>query len=166
VSGPQARDNIRETVPYRPGSKEREIMELGDKSAPVAAVGSTGGGGGAEIAPSGDIIYTYTDEAPALATYSLLPVIQAYASTAGVTVETRDISLAGRILAVFPEYLREEQRIPDALAELGELVKTPEANVIKLPNISGLGPAAEGGHRRAAGAGLRAAGLSGRPGDR
>jgi isocitrate dehydrogenase len=110
-------------------------MELGDKSTPVAAVGSTGGGG-AEVAPSGDIIYTYTDEAPALATYSLLPVIQAYASTAGVTVETRDISLAGRILAFFPEYLREEQRIPDALAELGELVKTPGANVIKLPNIS------------------------------
>src|SRR4051812_6551209 len=110
-------------------------MELEEKSAPVAAAGSTGGGG-AEVAPSGDIIYTYTDEAPALATYSLLPVIQAYASTAGVNVETRDISLAGRILALFPEYLREEQRIPDALAELGELVQTPGANVIKLPNIS------------------------------
>ncbi len=82
------------------------------------------------------IIYTHTDEAPALATYSFLPVVQAYASTAGVTVETRDISLAGRIIAVFPEYLTEEQRQPDALAELGELARTPEANIIKLPNIS------------------------------
>ncbi|MFH9673885.1 NADP-dependent isocitrate dehydrogenase [Streptomyces sp. NPDC017405] len=82
------------------------------------------------------IIYTYTDEAPALATHSFLPVIQAYASQAGVPVETRDISLAGRIIAVFPEYLDEDQRIPDALTELGELAKTPEANIIKLPNIS------------------------------
>ncbi|WAP59298.1 NADP-dependent isocitrate dehydrogenase [Streptomyces sp. S465] len=82
------------------------------------------------------IIYTHTDEAPALATYSFLPVIEAYASTAGVTVESRDISLAGRIIAQFPEYLEEGQRIPDALAELGELAKTPEANIIKLPNIS------------------------------
>ncbi|MEU9026747.1 NADP-dependent isocitrate dehydrogenase [Streptomyces sp. NPDC048383] len=82
------------------------------------------------------IIYTHTDEAPALATYSFLPVIQAYASTAGVNVETRDISLAGRIIASFPEYLEESQRIADALAELGELAKTPEANIIKLPNIS------------------------------
>ncbi|MER6079605.1 NADP-dependent isocitrate dehydrogenase [Streptomyces sp. NPDC001833] len=82
------------------------------------------------------IIYTYTDEAPALATHSFLPVIQAYASRAGVAVDTRDISLAGRIIAVFPEYLNEDQRIPDALAELGELAKTPEANIVKLPNIS------------------------------
>ncbi|MFJ4807894.1 NADP-dependent isocitrate dehydrogenase [Streptomyces longwoodensis] len=82
------------------------------------------------------IIYTHTDEAPALATYSFLPVVQAYASQAGVAVETRDISLAGRIIAVFPEYLAEEQRIPDALHELGELAKTPAANIIKLPNIS------------------------------
>ncbi|MEU5191095.1 NADP-dependent isocitrate dehydrogenase [Streptomyces klenkii] len=82
------------------------------------------------------IIYTHTDEAPALATHSFLPVVQAYASTAGVTVETRDISLAGRIIAGFPEYLEESQRIDDALAELGELAKTPEANIIKLPNIS------------------------------
>src|SRR3954453_20605999 len=82
------------------------------------------------------IIYTYTDEAPALATHSFLPVIQAYASQAGVAVETRDISLAGRIIAVFPEYLNEDQRIPDALSELGELAKTPEANIIKLPNVS------------------------------
>ncbi|MEU7553250.1 NADP-dependent isocitrate dehydrogenase [Streptomyces sp. NPDC044571] len=82
------------------------------------------------------IIYTHTDEAPALATYSFLPVVQAYASTAGVNVETRDISLAGRIIASFPEHLQEGQRIADALAELGELAKTPEANIIKLPNIS------------------------------
>ncbi|MEV7211613.1 NADP-dependent isocitrate dehydrogenase [Kitasatospora cineracea] len=82
------------------------------------------------------IIYTHTDEAPALATYSFLPVVQAYASTAGVSVETRDISLAGRIIAVFPEYLQEDQRIADALAELGELAKTPGANIIKLPNVS------------------------------
>ncbi|MGK5549008.1 NADP-dependent isocitrate dehydrogenase [Streptomyces sp. URMC 127] len=82
------------------------------------------------------IIYTHTDEAPALATHSFLPVVQAYASKAGVTVETRDISLAGRIIAHFPEYLEEGQRIPDALAELGELAKKPEANIIKLPNIS------------------------------
>ncbi|MFI8237238.1 NADP-dependent isocitrate dehydrogenase [Streptomyces sp. NPDC085866] len=82
------------------------------------------------------IFYTYTDEAPALATHSFLPVVQAYASQAGVAVDTRDISLAGRIIAVFPEYLNEDQRIPDALSELGELAKTPEANIIKLPNIS------------------------------
>jgi isocitrate dehydrogenase len=82
------------------------------------------------------IIYTHTDEAPALATHSLLPVIQAYASTAGVTVETRDISLAGRIIAGFPEYLEEGERIDDALAELGALARTPGANIIKLPNIS------------------------------
>ncbi|WP_329320139.1 NADP-dependent isocitrate dehydrogenase [Streptomyces sp. NBC_01262] len=82
------------------------------------------------------IIYTHTDEAPALATYSFLPVIQAYASTAGVTVESRDISLAGRIIAVFPEFLEEGQRIEDALHELGELARTPEANIIKLPNVS------------------------------
>ncbi|UUN25871.1 NADP-dependent isocitrate dehydrogenase [Streptomyces sp. FIT100] len=82
------------------------------------------------------IIYTHTDEAPALATYSFLPVVQAYASTAGVTVETRDISLAGRIISQFPERLEEGRRIGDALAELGELAKTPGANIIKLPNIS------------------------------
>ncbi|WP_328542936.1 NADP-dependent isocitrate dehydrogenase [Streptomyces sp. NBC_00371] len=82
------------------------------------------------------IIYTHTDEAPALATYSFLPVVEAYASTAGVSVESRDISLAGRIIASFPERLEEGQRIDDALAELGELAKTPGANIIKLPNIS------------------------------
>ncbi|GGG53487.1 isocitrate dehydrogenase, NADP-dependent [Pseudohongiella nitratireducens] len=82
------------------------------------------------------IIYTETDEAPRLATYSLLPIIQAFTQAVGVSVETRDISLAGRIIANFPEYLKEEQRIGDALAELGELAKQPEANIIKLPNIS------------------------------
>ena len=82
------------------------------------------------------IIYTKTDEAPALATYSLLPIIKAFADAAGIAVETRDISLAGRILANFPENLTAEQRHSDALAELGELAKTPEANIIKLPNVS------------------------------
>ncbi len=82
------------------------------------------------------IIYTHTDEAPLLATYSFLPIIAAYAAKAGVEVETRDISLAGRIIAQFPERLTDEQRQEDALAELGELAKQPEANIIKLPNIS------------------------------
>ena len=82
------------------------------------------------------IIYTHTDEAPMLATHSFLPIVQAFASTAGVELETRDISLAGRIIATFPDYITEEQRIGDALAELGDLAKTPEANIIKLPNIS------------------------------
>ncbi|RUO47132.1 NADP-dependent isocitrate dehydrogenase [Pseudidiomarina donghaiensis] len=85
---------------------------------------------------SSKIIYTETDEAPRLATYSLLPIIRAFTDAAGVSVETRDISLAGRIIANFPEFLNEDQRIGDALAELGELAKTPEANIIKLPNIS------------------------------
>jgi isocitrate dehydrogenase len=84
----------------------------------------------------GTIIYTFTDEAPALATYSLLPIIEAFAGVAGVDVETRDISLAGRILAAFPERLTDGQRVGDALAELGELALTPAANIIKLPNIS------------------------------
>ncbi len=82
------------------------------------------------------IIYTYTDEAPALATESLLPIVRAFAAAADVEVEVRDISLAGRILAQFPDLLRDEQRAADALSELGELAKTPEANIIKLPNIS------------------------------
>jgi len=82
------------------------------------------------------IIYTITDEAPALATYSLLPIIQAYTASSGINVETRDISLAGRVLANFPKYLTKEQRIDDALAELGEMVTSPDANIIKLPNIS------------------------------
>jgi isocitrate dehydrogenase len=82
------------------------------------------------------IIYTHTDEAPLLATYSFLPIIAAYAKTAGVDVETRDISLAGRVIAQFPDRLTDEQRLDDALAELGELATRPEANIIKLPNIS------------------------------
>ncbi len=82
------------------------------------------------------IIYTKTDEAPALATYSFLPIVQAFTSPSGVTIETKDISLAGRILANFPDYLTDDQRVNDALAELGQLAKTPEANIIKLPNIS------------------------------
>ena len=82
------------------------------------------------------IIYTHTDEAPALATYSFLPVIKAFTQSSGINVETRDISLAGRIIANFSEYLPESQRQSDALSELGELAKTPQANIIKLPNIS------------------------------
>src|ERR671928_1110379 len=82
------------------------------------------------------VIYTYTDEAPALATHSLLPIVEAFAGQAGVDIELRDISLAGRILAQFPDRLSDEQRVSDALAELGELARTPEANIIKLPNIS------------------------------
>ncbi|WP_299258036.1 NADP-dependent isocitrate dehydrogenase [uncultured Kushneria sp.] len=82
------------------------------------------------------IIYTLTDEAPALATHSLLPIVDAFTDSAGIIVETRDISLAGRILAQFPDYLKDDQKIGDHLAELGDLAKTPEANIIKLPNIS------------------------------
>jgi len=82
------------------------------------------------------IIWTKTDEAPLLATYSLLPIIRAYTRGSGVDIETRDISLAGRVIANFPGNLAEDQRIPDHLGELGQLVKSPEANIIKLPNIS------------------------------
>ena len=82
------------------------------------------------------IIYTYTDEAPALATASFLPIVQAIAGQAGVDIETRDISLAGRILSAFPQKLTPEQQVGDALAELGGLATLPEANIIKLPNIS------------------------------
>ena len=86
------------------------------------------------------IVYTLTDEAPALATQSLLPIVRAFAAAADVEVEVRDISLAARILAQFPDTLDEAQRVPDALAELGELAETPEANIIKLPNISASAP--------------------------
>ncbi|GAA1144794.1 NADP-dependent isocitrate dehydrogenase [Nesterenkonia lutea] len=86
--------------------------------------------------PAAKIIYTNTDEAPMLATFSLKPIVEGFAAPAGVEVETRDISLAGRIISQFPEHLREEQRQSDALAELGDLAKTPEANIVKLPNIS------------------------------
>jgi len=82
------------------------------------------------------ILYTLTDEAPALATYSLLPIVQAFTKSAGVQVETRDISLSGRIIATFPEFLKPEQQINDDLAELGKIATTPEANIVKLPNIS------------------------------
>lgn len=88
------------------------------------------------MAKADKIIYTKTDEAPMLATYSFLPIINAFTKAAGVTVELRDISLAGRVIAVFPEYLTAEQKQHDALAELGEMAKTPEANIIKLPNVS------------------------------
>jgi len=86
--------------------------------------------------PSSKIIYTETDEAPALATYSFLPIVQAFTKAAGIDVETRDISLAGRIIANFPDNLSDDQKITDALTELGELAKIPDANIIKLPNIS------------------------------
>ena len=82
------------------------------------------------------IIYTHTDEAPALATYSLLPIFQRFAKPLGVSVVTKDISVSGRIIAQFPEALKEEQRQDDELKILGELAKTPNANIIKLPNIS------------------------------
>ncbi|MFP5373980.1 MAG: NADP-dependent isocitrate dehydrogenase, partial [Gammaproteobacteria bacterium] len=88
------------------------------------------------MSESPTIVYTLTDEAPYLATASLLPIVQAFAAPAGVSVETRDISLSGRILAQFPERLREDQRVGDHLAELGELAKRPGANIVKLPNIS------------------------------
>jgi isocitrate dehydrogenase len=87
-----------------------------------------------------DIVYTKVDEAPELASASLLPIIRRFAAAAGVSVDTRDISLAGRILAAFPDHLTEDQRVSDDLAELGELVKMPGANVIKLPNISASEP--------------------------
>ena len=85
---------------------------------------------------SSKIIYTITDEAPALATYSLLPIVKAFTAKLGIAIETRDISLVGRIRAKFPDYLAEDQIIKDALSELGDLTKFPEANIIKLPNIS------------------------------
>ncbi|MCB0461119.1 MAG: NADP-dependent isocitrate dehydrogenase, partial [Flavobacteriaceae bacterium] len=90
------------------------------------------------------IIYTKTDEAPALATYSLLPIIKAFTKSSGISIETKDISLAGRILANFPDFLNDDQKQNDALAELGNMVKTPEANIIKLPNISASVPQLKG----------------------
>jgi isocitrate dehydrogenase len=82
------------------------------------------------------ILYTLTDEAPALATYSLLPIVKAFTDSAGIVVETRDISLSGRIISLFPEYLKPEQRINDDLSELGKIATLAEANIVKLPNIS------------------------------
>lgn len=82
------------------------------------------------------IIYTLTDEAPLLATYAFLPIVRAFAEPAGIKIEASDISVAARILAEFPDYLTEEQRVPDNLAELGRLTQLPDTNIIKLPNIS------------------------------
>ncbi|MEC9322669.1 MAG: NADP-dependent isocitrate dehydrogenase, partial [Actinomycetota bacterium] len=82
------------------------------------------------------IIYTLTDEAPLLATYAFLPVVRTFADAAGISVSSSDISVAARILAEFPDYLTEEQRVPDNLGELGKLTQLPETNIIKLPNIS------------------------------
>ena len=101
------------------------------------------------------IIWTNIDEAPALATYSLLPIVRAFTKGTGVSVETRDISLAGRILANFPENLTEGQRVPDDLARLGELTLSPEANIIKLPNISASIPQLKEAIQGAAGSGLQ-----------
>ena len=86
--------------------------------------------------PKSKIFYTITDEAPMLATHSFLPIVKAFSKPANISIETRDISLAGRILSNFPEYLNENQKIADSLSELGKLATTPEANIIKLPNIS------------------------------
>ena len=88
------------------------------------------------MSSSPSIIYTWADEAPALATYAFLPIIRAFASAAGIQIETRDISLAARILAVFPDFLDEDQKVTNDLSELGDLVEAPQANIIKLPNIS------------------------------
>ncbi len=100
------------------------------------------------------IIYTKTDEAPALATYSFLPIVKAFTDAAGIAVETRDISLAARILAGFPEKLAADQQPSDALAELGELAKSPEANIIKLPEYQCLRAAVAGSDYRTAVTGL------------
>jgi isocitrate dehydrogenase len=100
------------------------------------------------------IIYTFTDEAPALATYSLLPIVEAFTASADIAVETRDISLAGRILASFPEQLG-DKKVSDDLAELGDLATTPEANIIKLPNISASVPQLQGRDQGTASPGLQ-----------
>jgi hypothetical protein len=112
------------------------------------------------------IIYTKVDEAPALATYAFLPTIEAFAGAAGVSVETRDISLAGRIVAAFRDALTPQQRVDDDLAYLGELAQTPQANIIKLPNISASLPQLKAAIRGTAGEGLRAARLPRRPRER
>ena len=88
------------------------------------------------MADHSKIFYTLTDEAPMLATHSFLPVVKAFTKTADIEIVPKDISLAGRILSNFPEYLKDDQKVEDALAELGQLATTPEANIIKLPNIS------------------------------
>jgi len=113
----------REVTPGHPAAERRDAS---DQTLATTADG----------APMQTILYTYADEAPALATHSLLPILRNFLGTAGVSVELRDISLAGRILAAFSDRLPEDQRVPDALSELGELALTPDANIIKLPNIS------------------------------
>ena len=101
------------------------------------------------------IIYTLTDEAPMLATHAFLPVIRAFAEPADINVESSDISVASRILAEFPDYLTDDQRVPDNLAELGRLTQLPETNIIKLPNISASVPQLRGRHQGTAGQGLQ-----------
>ena len=112
------------------------------------------------------IIYTLTDEAPLLATYAFLPIIRTFTEPAGINVETSDISVAARILAEFSDRLTEEQRVPDNLAELGELTQLPDTNIIKLPNISASVPQLLAAIKELQGQGLRPAGLSGRAEDR
>ena len=112
------------------------------------------------------IIYTKTDEAPALATYSFLPIVNAFTKAAGVAVEMRDISLAGRIIAAFPEHLTAQQKQSDDLAELGALAKTPEANIIKLPNISASIPQLKAAIKELQSSGLQDPRLSRRSQDR
>ena len=107
-----------------------------DTTSPAATSPAATSPAATSPAATGKIIYTHTDEAPALATYSFLPIIEAFAAACGVAVETRDISLAGRIIANFTDRLEPAQRVGDALAELGELCTQPEANIIKLPNVS------------------------------
>ena len=104
------------------------------------------------------IIYTLTDEAPRLATASFLPIVRTFAAPAGINVTESDISVAARVLGEFPEFLKEDQRAPNTLAELGKKTLQPDANIIKLPNVR---LAAQGRHRRAAGQGLRPARLPG-----
>src|SRR5438309_11571153 len=104
---------------------------------------------------SGKIIWTEIDEAPALATHSLLPIIRKYTGGTGITIETADISLAGRILANFPEDLTPAQQVPDCLTQLGELSKRPDANIVKLPNISASVPQLKAAIRKLRGHGDR-----------
>jgi isocitrate dehydrogenase len=111
------------------------------------------------------IVYTHTDEAPALATQSLLPIVRAFAGAAGVELELRDISLAGRILGQFPDALTEDQRVPDALSELGQLAETPEANIIKLPNISASVPQLKAAIKELQGQGYEIPDYPDEPGD-
>ena len=111
--------------------------------------------------PDLEIMWTKVDEAPALATFSLLPIVEAFVGAAGVSVKLKDISLAGRILASFPEKLTPAQRIDDELTELGKLTMKPEANIMKLPEHLRLDPAAQGRDQGTAGQGLQRSGLSG-----